>query len=73
MIIAAVTSRVRDPLLAGDRLIEAWQEAGLPKPSVMTAIVRTVKAGMVVRRLGSLAEEDLARMEDGLRLALDLR
>ena len=72
IIIAAITSRVRRPLLVADYLVERWQEGGLPKPSVVTAILRTVKGTMITRRLGSLAEADLRAVDSRLKEALSL-
>jgi len=70
VIVAAITSRLRDDLLFGDHLLTAWQEAGLPKPSVVTAILRTVKRGLVMRKLGSLAEGDLRAVSSQLSAVL---
>lgn len=72
VIIAALTSRIRTPLLVGDHLIKGWRRAGLPKPSVATAILRTVKGGMVLRRIGSLGGSDLAEIDRQLRKVLAL-
>ena len=72
IIIAALTSRVREPLLFGDHLVRRWQDAGLPKPSVVTAILRTVKARMIVQRLGALEELDMHSFEMRLAEALSL-
>jgi len=72
VIVAAITSRVRDPLLFGDHLILGWRTAGLPKPSVVTAILRTVKQGMITRRVGTLPEDDLAHVDGRLAVALAL-
>ncbi|MBM4244303.1 MAG: type II toxin-antitoxin system PemK/MazF family toxin [Deltaproteobacteria bacterium] len=66
VIVAALTSNV-SRLLPGDYLIVRWQDAGLPKPSVATAIVRTIKASMVERPLGKLDRRDMARFSDGLK------
>ena len=72
VIIAAITSRIREPLLAGDQMIIRWQECGLPKPSVATAILRTVKDAMIVRRIGALAKEDLRPLDASLTVSLGL-
>jgi len=72
VIIAALTSRIRTPLLVGDHLIKGWRQAGLPKPSVATAILRTVKASMVIRRLGSAGAPDMTAIDGQLRKALRL-
>ena len=73
VIIAAVTSRIRQPLMPGDHLICRWRESGLPKPSVATAILRTVKRAMIARRLGALAAPDLRAVDARLAEALALR
>ncbi len=70
IIIAALTSRIRNPLLVGDYMIKQWRQAGLPKPSVATAILRTVKAGMVIRRVGSLGREDMAAINGQIKTVL---
>ncbi len=72
VIIAAVTSRLREPLLSGDCQIAEWREAGLPKPSVATAILRTVKDAMIVRRMGALTREDMRSLDSNLAFALGL-
>jgi hypothetical protein len=47
-----------------------WKVAGLLFPSVVTAIVRTVKRTMIDRKLGSLTGADLQAAERQLRRAL---
>lgn len=66
VIVAALTSNV-SRLLPGDSLIGRWQDAGLPKPSVVTAILRTIKASMIERSLGKLDGRDLKAFSDGLK------
>ena len=73
VIIAAVTSRIREPLLVGDHRIERWRDSGLPKPSVVTAIIRTVKAAMITRRLGALPANDLRDFDAKLAPVLGFR
>jgi mRNA interferase MazF len=70
-IIAAITSRT-DRILAGDHLITNWQGAGLLFPSVATGIIRTVKRGMITRRLGIMSQADMEAIDDNLRAALSL-
>ena len=72
VIIGAITSHVRQSLFVGDHLIEGWQACGLAKPSVATGIIRTVKAGMIRRRLGTLPEGDMATYQRALSHALGL-
>jgi mRNA interferase MazF len=71
-IIAAITSRT-DRILVGDHLISDWQEAGLLFPSVATGIVRTIKQGMIISKLGIMPLPDMKRIEGNLRDALDLK
>ena len=70
-IIAAITSRT-DRVLVGDHLIANWREAGLLFPSVATGIIRTVKQGMIARRLGVLAKVDMREIDRKLRSILAL-
>ena len=71
LIIAAVTSRT-DRILMGDHLIKDWEGAGLLFPSVVTAIIRTIKQGMVTRKLGIMPKADMEAINDNLRVVLDL-
>jgi mRNA interferase MazF len=72
VIIAAITSRIRDPMLTGDHLIGQWKQCGLPKPSVVTGIIRTVKASMIGRTLGVMPKDDLNGYRRVLGQALGL-
>jgi mRNA interferase MazF len=72
VVIAAITSRVREPLFVGDHLIERWQDCGLIKPSVATGIIRTVKSSMITRTLGVMSERDMRAIEGRLAEALGL-
>jgi len=71
VIIAAVTSNV-ERLLIGDYLVDGWREAGLLAPSVSTGVVRTVKQGMIERRLGRLPGSDLSAVRERLASILGL-
>lgn len=66
VIVAALTSNVAR-LLPGDYTIHRWREAGLPKPTVVTGILRTVKASMIERALGKLDRRDLKGFADALK------
>jgi mRNA-degrading endonuclease toxin of MazEF toxin-antitoxin module len=70
-VVAAITSNVRRQLV-GDHLLGQWKEAGLLFPSVVTGILRTVERTMIRRRLGSLSQADLGRVERQLRVSLGL-
>ena len=69
VIVAAITSNVRR-LLFGDTKLEQWKSASLLFPSVVTGIVRTIKADMITRKLGVLAKPDLQKVHQHLRSAL---
>ena len=67
-VIAAITGRT-DRLLVGDHLISDWQGAGLLFPSVATSIIRTIKQGMIARKLGVMPEADMEAINNNLRMA----
>jgi mRNA interferase MazF len=71
VIVAAITSNVRRRSFA-DHVLADWQAAGLLFPSLVTAIVRTVKRTMIDRKLGSLSRADQQAVERELRRALGL-
>lgn len=71
-IIVAITSRT-DRILVGDHLISDWRGAGLLFPSVATGIIRTIKQGMIAKRLGTMARTDMQAIEGNLRDALGLK
>jgi mRNA interferase MazF len=72
IIVSAVTSNL-ERVLVGDHVISKWKDAGLLLPSVATGILRTIKMGMVEKKLGSLDERDLLEIDEKLRLILGLR
>ncbi len=72
VIVAAITSNVREPPFVGDHVLSDWRASGLPKPSVVTGIVRTLKQAMIVRTLGALTEPDRRAVDGALSRALDL-
>jgi mRNA interferase MazF len=72
VIVAAVTSNVARGPLVGDHHLAQWRAAGLPKASVVTGILRTIKRTMIVRTLGTLAEGDLRSVDLALARALSL-
>jgi mRNA interferase MazF len=71
LVVAALTSNV-ERLLPGDRAVREWRAAGLPKPSLVTGILRTVKPAMVERALGRLRPKDLKDVDASLRETLAL-
>ncbi len=71
VILAAITSNVRRRL-PGDHLVSDWKGAGLLFPSRVTAILRTVTRGMIVRKLGALRKPDMGDVDLQLRRSLGL-
>jgi mRNA-degrading endonuclease toxin of MazEF toxin-antitoxin module len=58
--------------LVGDHRLRQWKEAGLPLPSTVTGIIRTIKQDMIIRKIGALPPEELANVEAELRVSLAL-
>jgi mRNA-degrading endonuclease toxin of MazEF toxin-antitoxin module len=71
VVLAALTSNVQRRL-PGDTLLRDWEAASLPRPSIVAAILRTVKSGEVLHILGSLTPGDLRAVERNLRTVLAL-
>ena len=70
-ILAAITSNV-GRLLVGDYKIRAWRESGLPYPSIVTGIVRTITHDMIAGKIGELPASELHAVENKLREILAL-
>jgi len=70
-VISAITSNT-DRILFGDHVITYWQRAGLLYPSVATAIIRTVKQNMIIKKLGKISKTDLNAIEIKLREVMAL-
>jgi mRNA interferase MazF len=58
LVILAVTSQLRPVAGVGEAAIAKWKEAGLLRPSVLKPVLATIERGLVLRALGSLADED---------------
>lgn len=69
LIMAAITSNV-GRILVGDTKLRDWKKAGLLYPSVVTAIIRTIKQEMVESMLGRLTERDFRSVGSSLKQAL---
>ena len=72
MMIASITGNLLAVRHPGDHLLTHWQEAGLPRPSLVQGKIATVETSIVERRLGRLTGSDLAAFDRGLREALGL-
>ena len=58
VILMAVTSQARPGSGTGESTVEGWKDAGLLKPSVVKPIVATVDRDLILRKLGTLREDD---------------
>ena len=54
----------------GDCFIQNWREAGLAKPSQVKATIATIEQGLVLKKLGALASNDMNAVEQALANAL---
>jgi mRNA interferase MazF len=67
LIIMAITSQLYRADKETNRLVKNWQGAGLIKPSVFKPILATIKTDMVLKRLGSLQNDDRETLKQILR------
>jgi mRNA interferase MazF len=66
LIVMAVTSQLRPDPRSGDVLINHWQAAGLLKPSVVKPVFATLEQRLVLRRLGTLDDDDKAALRKAI-------
>lgn len=69
VIIAAITSNTKRVLFA-DTKISGWQDAGLLYPSLVTAIIRTIKDSLILRKLGILSRVDFQEVQENIKQSL---
>ncbi|MDY6823336.1 MAG: type II toxin-antitoxin system PemK/MazF family toxin [Thermodesulfobacteriota bacterium] len=67
LVIMAVTSQIHGPGYWGDVRIQNWQQAGLLKPSVIKPILTTVEKGLIIKKLGSIADPDRPALAEELQ------
>ncbi len=70
LILVAVTSQVKTPLMFGEMAIANWQAAGLLKPSVVKPVITTIQQDLVVKKLGQLSSIDYQSLKQLLSLLL---
>lgn len=58
VILMAVTSQIRTSLDFGSSYIVKWQEAGLPKPSLLKPLIATIEQDYISKKLGTLSYVD---------------
>ena len=69
VIIAAITHNIKR-VLFGDTKIGKWKEAELIYPSLVTGIIRTIKVGVIIRKLGILSKQDFQNVQESIRKAI---
>jgi mRNA interferase MazF len=71
VIVMAVTSQILQPAGAlGEVLIAGWQDAGLPKASLIKPVLATIEQGLIIRKLGALQGDDVQSLRSSLRQIL---
>ncbi len=70
LVIAQITGRASAPERPGDSNIEQWKEANLPGPAIVRSRLATLNISLVLRRLGTLTNEDFQRAWTALSAAL---
>lgn len=71
LIMAAITSNL-DHQLIGDTKIKDWKKAGLLHPSLVSAIIRTIKQEMIRHKLGRLTNNDFQKVKQNLKKVLGI-
>jgi len=71
VIIAGITSHAARSMV-GESDIRDWRECGLPRPSIASGLIMTVRDYRISRKLGRLSVRDLQGLTVALRLSLDL-
>jgi mRNA-degrading endonuclease toxin of MazEF toxin-antitoxin module len=69
VIVALVTSQLRQATTPTDHVLQDWAAAGLHSPSAVRAYLETVVANNTVR-IGRLSDRDWQEVQARLRLAL---
>ncbi len=66
IIIMAVTSQIKTTPIIGEVMIQHWQAAGLPKPSVIKPVMTTIEKLLILQTIGRLSDEDLQGLKESL-------
>ncbi len=64
IIIAFITSQLNTKSRIGDHRIGAWQESGLPKPSMLRMKIATVDQRIVIKKMGCLISTEREAVHD---------
>jgi mRNA interferase MazF len=66
----AITSRIKPSPSFGETTVDQWETAGLIKPSVIKPIFATVEKGIVISKLGRLADQDQQNLRKSISIIL---
>jgi mRNA interferase MazF len=66
VIIVFITSQLDVAKRPGDYLIKEWQEARLPKPSMIRMKFATISPSIVIKKLGRLTNKDIKNYQNVL-------
>ncbi len=72
VVLAAITSRLIAATGPLDYALSDWRAAGLRSPSAFKPVLATLEPARVLYRVGTLTSTDLAEVDRGLRLVLEL-
>ncbi|MBN2011879.1 type II toxin-antitoxin system PemK/MazF family toxin [candidate division KSB1 bacterium] len=67
VVIAFITSKLDSPYRIGDYQIQAWQNANLPKPSMIRMKFTTLDKSIIIKKLGRLDNRDIAEFVELLK------
>ena len=70
VILIAVTSQARPGPGISEFTVDGWQDAGLLKPSVVKPILATVDRDLILRKLGTLRDDDRRAVQHTLSAIL---
>jgi mRNA interferase MazF len=57
-VLLAITSQMREKLGFAEAYVENWQKSGLLKPSVFKPLIFSLEQADILRKLGTLTNED---------------
>jgi mRNA interferase MazF len=70
VIVMAVTSQARPASGIGESAVDGWKDAGLLKPSVVKPVLATIDRDLILRKLGTLRDDDRAAVQRTLSAIL---
>ncbi|MEL6441717.1 MAG: type II toxin-antitoxin system PemK/MazF family toxin [Cyanobacteria bacterium J06621_8] len=66
LIVVALTSKL-DKLLDGEFPLSEWSQAGLNVPTAVKRGLFTIRADLVLKKIGILTQEDVEQLEQSLK------